>query len=174
MCGRYALYGFVYRLREHFGVEPPDWMDRYNVWPVHHQSGPSSPDTLTNPSRFGCAPTSSRLDCDRRSFRAPRTPSGRAETRSPPGTPIAQPCADWMPPPSSRVDCDQSAPQPARRGGAGFRSGARRNSHGFWLPRNVTACPRRAAANRANVRSCAGSEMTVVFAFVAIRKHDAL
>jgi DUF1016 N-terminal domain len=53
-----------------------------------------------------------------------------------------------------------------------MRSG--RCGHFFWLPRKVTAWPRRAAASRENVRSLAGCEITVAFAFVAIRKHDAL
>ena len=34
MCGRYALYGPISRHREHFGVEPKDWQDRYNVAPT--------------------------------------------------------------------------------------------------------------------------------------------
>ena len=34
-----------------------------NVWPFNHQSGPSSPDTLTNPTRIGCAPTF-QIGCD--------------------------------------------------------------------------------------------------------------
>ena len=37
-----------------------------NVWPLHHQSGRSCPDTLTNLIAVGLRP---------RSFRAPRTPS---------------------------------------------------------------------------------------------------
>jgi putative SOS response-associated peptidase YedK len=34
MCGRYALYGPVSRLRERFGVEPDHWIDRYNIAPT--------------------------------------------------------------------------------------------------------------------------------------------
>jgi len=34
MCGRYALYGPVSRLRERFGAEPGDWIDRYNIAPT--------------------------------------------------------------------------------------------------------------------------------------------
>ncbi|WP_343034812.1 SOS response-associated peptidase family protein [Aromatoleum diolicum] len=33
MCGRYALYGPHSRLREQFGVEPGDLVDRYNIAP---------------------------------------------------------------------------------------------------------------------------------------------
>jgi putative SOS response-associated peptidase YedK len=34
MCGRYALYGPVSRHRQHFGVEPDNWIDRYNIAPT--------------------------------------------------------------------------------------------------------------------------------------------
>lgn len=33
MCGRYALYGPQSRLREQFGVEPADYVERYNIAP---------------------------------------------------------------------------------------------------------------------------------------------
>lgn len=36
MCGRYALYGPQSRLREQFGVEPPDLVERYNIAPSQH------------------------------------------------------------------------------------------------------------------------------------------
>ncbi len=50
------------------------------VWPLQRQSGPSSPDTLTNLAQFGYEPTSSRLDCDRASFPRPPDPHrARAE-----------------------------------------------------------------------------------------------
>lgn len=55
------------------GPRHPASPHQCTVSPLHRQSGPSSPDTLTNLAQFGCAPTSSRLDCDRASF--PRTPA---------------------------------------------------------------------------------------------------
>lgn len=45
MCGRYALYGPVSRMREQFGVAPADWHDRYNIAP--DPGGPRRP----NPNR---------------------------------------------------------------------------------------------------------------------------
>lgn len=44
------------------GIEPE--CAPCNVRPLHRQSGPSCPDTLTNLPQVGCAPASSRLDCD--------------------------------------------------------------------------------------------------------------
>lgn len=78
-----------------------------NVWPLHRQSGPSCPDTLTNRPPVGCAPASSRLDCDRGAFGAPPSPSSRADFRVPlhphdqgrrrsPLEPIGQPCRGWI------------------------------------------------------------------------------
>lgn len=34
MCGRYALYGPTSRMREQFGVEPDDRIERYNIAPT--------------------------------------------------------------------------------------------------------------------------------------------
>ena len=47
-------------------------------------------------------------------------------------------------------------------------------AHGCRPPRKVTACPRRAAAKRAKVRSGAGCEIFVEREFVAVKKQAAL
>ena len=44
----------------------------------------------------------------------------------------------------------------------------------WWLPKNVTACPRKAAAKRVKVRSGAGCEIFVERESVAVKKQAAL
>lgn len=59
MCGRYALYGPTSRLREQFGVEPDDRLDRYNIAPTQQapviRSSGSGPELVD--ARWGLVPS---------------------------------------------------------------------------------------------------------------------
>lgn len=112
------------------GIEPE--CAPCTVWPLHLQSGPSCPDTLTK-AAFAPLGTldqpcavwmrANLIAVGLRPGRFPLSPEPHRAGRRlhfSPCAPIDQPSAGWMPPASSRLDCDRgdvrSPRNPSRTG----------------------------------------------------------